>query len=101
LYGDDLNVNVLDATLARGKPHEQAAAIGALGEQRSTRAVPELAEQLSHPYPLVRAFAKRAIERVSGATIDFDVYAPADEVAAKARAWLAQRAHSTVADVTP
>jgi predicted CXXCH cytochrome family protein len=100
LYGDDLDVNALDATLARGKPHEQAAAIGALGEQRVQRAVPELAEQLSHPYPLVRAFAQNALERISGTQLGFDVYAPADEVAAKARAWLAGRARLTAASDT-
>src|SRR6185369_6882762 len=34
LYGEDLSVKPLEATLARGKPQEQAVAIGVFGEQR-------------------------------------------------------------------
>lgn len=88
LYGDDLTVNVLTSTLARGKPHEQAAAIGVLGEQHATQALPLLAAQLAHQYPLVRYFAKHAIETITGEALSMDVNAPALEVAAQAREWI-------------
>jgi hypothetical protein len=64
LYGDDLSVNALRATLDRGKPHEQAVAIAVLGEARDRSAIPLLAAQLSHDYPLVRYFAQRALQTV-------------------------------------
>jgi predicted CXXCH cytochrome family protein len=88
LYGDDLRVNALMSTLQRGKPHEQAVAIAVLGEARSARALPAIAAQLSHAYPLVRYFAKHAIETITGAPLDIDVGAPATDVAARAQQWL-------------
>lgn len=88
LYGDDLSVNALRATLARGKPHEQAVAIAVLGEARDRSAIPLLAAQLSHDYPLVRYFAQRALETVTGAPVPIDVGAPAAEVRRAAAAWL-------------
>lgn len=91
LYGADLSVNALDATLAHGKPHEQAVALATLGEQRVRRALPELAEQLSHPYPLVRFFAKRAIEQITAAPLPIDVGAAGSDVAAAARRWIAEQ----------
>jgi predicted CXXCH cytochrome family protein len=88
LYGDDLAVNTLRATLFRGKPHEQAAAIAVLGELRDRSALPALAPHLAHAYPLVRYFAKRAIETITGAPLPVDVGAPAAEVRQAAEAWL-------------
>jgi predicted CXXCH cytochrome family protein len=88
LYGDDLSVNALRATLARGKPHEQAVAIAVLGEARDHAAIPLLAAQLSHDYPLVRYFAQRALETVTGAPVPIDVGAPAADVRRAAAAWL-------------
>jgi len=88
LYGDDLSVNALRATLLRGKPHEQAVAIAVLGEARDRSAIPLLAAQLSHDYPLVRYFAQRALETVTGAPVPIDVGAPAAEVRRAAAAWL-------------
>jgi predicted CXXCH cytochrome family protein len=58
LYGA-LDVNVLDATLARGLPHEQAVAAGV-----TTRAE-TIAPLLGSDYPLVRQFAERAIARLT------------------------------------
>ncbi|CAN5871640.1 hypothetical protein BH11MYX4_BH11MYX4_37570 [soil metagenome] len=60
LYGS-LDANVLLATAERGKPHEQAIAFYLLGETRTTSALPILAAQLTHPYPLVRGYAKRGV----------------------------------------
>jgi HEAT repeat protein len=88
LYGDDLSVNPLRATLTRGKPHEQAVAIAVLGEAGDRSAIPALVAQLSHGYPLVRYFAQRALERVTGQPVSIDVGAPAAEVRRAAADWL-------------
>jgi predicted CXXCH cytochrome family protein len=90
LYGDDLSVNVITSTLLRGKPHEQAVAIGVLGDARATQSLPLLADQLTHPYPLVRYFAKHAIETIAAEPLAIDVGQPATEVAGRVRQWLAQ-----------
>ncbi len=91
LYGDDLTVNALRATLLRGKPHEQAAAIGVLGEVHDATAVPALVPMLSHEYPLVRYYAQRALQRITGDPVAIDVGASAADVAAAAQAWLTAR----------
>ena len=88
LYGADLSVNALRATLERGKPHEQAVAIAVLGEARDRSAIRALAAQLSHDYPLVRYFAQRALETVTGAPLAIDVGASAAEVRRAADQWL-------------
>ena len=88
LYGS-LDANVLLATAERGKPHEQAVAFYLLGEARSKAAIPVLASQLTHPYPLVRGYAKRALDSVVGSPIPIDIDAEDAEIEAKAKAWLA------------
>jgi predicted CXXCH cytochrome family protein len=87
LYGS-LDANVLLATAERGKPHEQAVAFYVLGEARTRAAVPVLASQLTHPYPLVRGYAKRALDSVAGSAIPIDIDAEDAEIEAKAKAWL-------------
>jgi predicted CXXCH cytochrome family protein len=82
LYGDDLSAGVLAATLARGKPHEVAAAIGLLAAGRVTSALPAILPALWNDYPLVRYFAKRAIEEMTGTPLPLDVEAPADAIRA-------------------
>src|SRR5262249_38390762 len=71
LYGD-LAARPLVATLARGKAHEQAAALGALGEARAAEALPAVARQLTSPIPLVRYYARKALEEIRGAPCDVD-----------------------------
>jgi predicted CXXCH cytochrome family protein len=88
LYGD-LDGNVLLATASRGKPHEQAVAFYLLGEARVKAAVPLLASQLTHPYPLVRGYAKRALEAIAGAPSDIDLDDDDAIIEAQAKAWLA------------
>jgi HEAT repeat protein len=88
LYGDDLSVNALRATLARGKPHEQAVAIAVLGRSGDRTAIPALAEQLAHDYPLVRYYAQRALETLTGAPVAIDLGAPAAQVRRAAAGWL-------------
>ncbi|MBX3203623.1 MAG: hypothetical protein KF764_01080 [Labilithrix sp.] len=78
LYGA-LDANVLLATAERGKPHEQAVAFQILGDARVSAAVPVLAGQLTHPYPIVRGYAKRALDEIKGSPVPIDIDA-ADEV---------------------
>jgi hypothetical protein len=86
LYGS-LDANVLAATMARGKPHEQATAIGVLGETGGTESVPVLAAALSHPYPLVRYWAKAALERGRG-PVPVEVSEDAADVRVSVSRWL-------------
>jgi predicted CXXCH cytochrome family protein len=66
LYGS-LDANVVRATLDRGKAHEQAVAIGLLGEARARDAAPAVARQLHNEYPLVRQWAQRALDAMGAA----------------------------------
>jgi predicted CXXCH cytochrome family protein len=92
LYGDDLSVNALRATLDRGKPHEQAVAIAVLGQAGDRSAVPALAAQLAHDYPLVRYFAQRALQTLTRRPVAIDVGGPAGDVRRAAEAWLTEAA---------
>jgi predicted CXXCH cytochrome family protein len=87
LYGD-LSAPVLRATLARGKPHEVATATAVLGEARVTEAAPGVRAQLAGPYPLVRLYARRALERLEGRPVPIDVEQDADDVRAAVAHWL-------------
>lgn len=89
LYGEDLGVNVMRATVVRGKPHEQAVAAAVFGERRDRAALPLLAPLLAHDYPLVRYYVKRALEHITGAPVEVDVNAPAADVRQAAQRWLA------------
>jgi predicted CXXCH cytochrome family protein len=84
LYGS-LDANVILATAQRGKPHEQAVAFQLLGNARVKTAEPVLIEQLTNPYPLVRGYAKRALEAIRGAPIPVDIDAPDDVVQEQAK----------------
>ena len=74
-----LDANVLLATAEKGKPHEQAVAFQLLGDAKVKAAVPLLANQLTHTYPLVRGYAKRALDSIQRAPVPVDIDAP-DEV---------------------
>ena len=88
LYGADLSVNALRATLTLGKPHEQAAAIAVYGETKDREAVPAIVPMLAHEYPLVRYFAQRALQRITGDPVAIDVGRTAAQVRAAADVWL-------------
>ena len=88
LYGTDLDVNTIRATLLWGKPHEQAVAIGVLGELRDRAALPALVPQLAHPYPLVRYYAARAIQTITGERVELDLGRPAAELRTAGAEWL-------------
>jgi len=84
LYGS-LDANVLLATAERGKPHEQAVAFQLLGDARERQAVPVLAKELTNPYPLVRGYAKRALDAIQGSPVPIDIDAPDEVIAEQAR----------------
>jgi predicted CXXCH cytochrome family protein len=87
LYGS-MDAPVLGATLARGKPHEQATAIAVLGDAKEADATPALAAALAHPYPLVRYYARRALEQARGAPVPVDLEQDADAIRAGVSRWL-------------
>lgn len=74
LYGA-LDASVLRATVTRGKAHEQAVAVAALGEAHITEATQDVAGQLANPYPLVRYYARRSLERLTGHPVRVDIEA--------------------------
>ncbi len=84
LYGG-LEVNVLLATAALGKPHEQAVALFVLAEKKRADAAPVALAALSHRYPLVREYARDALQSILGRACPVDVYQPADRVRAAAK----------------
>ncbi len=91
LYGADLGVNAMRATLERGKAHEQAVAISVLGELKDRTAMLPIAGQLAHEYPLVRYFAQRALQAITGDPVAIDVGAAAIDVRAATDLWLRAR----------
>ena len=84
LYGS-LDANVALATAERGKPHEQAVAFQLLGDARMKEAVPVLARELTHPYPIVRGYAKRALDGIYGAPVPIDIDASDEVIAEQAK----------------
>jgi predicted CXXCH cytochrome family protein len=92
LYGD-LDAPPLVATLARGKPHEQAVALAVLGERRErgvNNAVTRMvARSLVHAYPLVREYARRALESILGRACAIDLAEDTARIEASARRCLA------------
>jgi predicted CXXCH cytochrome family protein len=91
LYGS-LDQNVILATAERGKPHEQAVAFQIAGDARLKGSVPILAAQLTHPFPLVRGYAKRALDAVLGAPVAIDIDASDDEIRERAKGLLREDA---------
>ena len=73
LYGD-LDANAIEATLLRGKAHEQAVALYLIGQRHERQLASQVAGQLANPYPLVRCYADNAL-----ATTGFSSGAPAGE----------------------
>jgi hypothetical protein len=55
-------------------------AIAVLGEARDRSAIALIAPHLAHDYPLVRYYAKHALELILGHPLAIDVGASADEV---------------------
>lgn len=87
LYGDAgaREDAVLVATLARGKPHEVAAAARAARDQGLAAAVPALVPHLAHPLPLVRSWASDSLDALRGAPTGIDLDASEAELAGSIR----------------
>jgi predicted CXXCH cytochrome family protein len=100
LYGD-LDALPLQATLARGKPHEQATALGVLGEARVGGALPAAARELTNPVPLVRYYARRAVEEIRGAPCDIDLDRPTPEIELAARRCVPEAHAGTASGAAP
>jgi hypothetical protein len=88
LYGD-LDRPMLLSTLERGKPHEKAVAMDRLGEAHDRRALPlleaELGDPAREPYPLVRQYARDAIQRIEPGRVLPSIDAAGDRSAASPR----------------
>ncbi len=85
LYGS-LDARPLQATLERGKAHEQAVALATLGAVHAAGAVPAVARQLVNPFPLVRYYAARALAALRDENCQVDLDRPTPEIAAAVRA---------------
>ena len=70
----------------RGKAHEQAVAIAVLGDARRTEALPGVARQLANPFPLVRYYARRAVDALAPRPCPVDLDRPTPEIIAAVRA---------------
>ncbi len=88
LYGGDLRVNAMEATLKLGKPHEQGTAVAIAGRDRRKDWLPLVVAQLGNDYPLVRFFARHAVERITDAPLPIDMNAPGADVVKSAEAYL-------------
>ena len=90
LYGPDLRVNALEMTLRFGKPHEQGTAVAVAGRDHRQDLLPLVVPVLGNDYPLVRYFARHAIEQITGAPLVLDLNAPGAEVVQRAQQYLAE-----------
>jgi predicted CXXCH cytochrome family protein len=96
LYGS-LEANPVEVALTRGKAHEQATALGLYRQlavsggadaERARRAAPSLASQLTHPYPILRYYAARALESALGEPSPIDLHQDDDRIRHAATEWL-------------
>jgi predicted CXXCH cytochrome family protein len=85
LYGA-VDARPLPATLVRGKAHEQAVAIAVLGDAGRKEALPAVARQLANPFPLVRYYARRAVDALAPRPCPVDLDRTTPEIVAAARA---------------
>jgi predicted CXXCH cytochrome family protein len=85
LYGA-LDARPLVATLTRGKAHEQAVAVTVLGDARRTEATAGVARQLANPFPLVRYYARRALESLLPRPCPVDLDRTTPEIVSAVRA---------------
>ncbi len=88
LYSDLARPTLLP-TLASGKPHEQAVALFVLGQRKERTAAALIARQTVNEYPLVREYARAALDAVLGRSCAIDLGAETKAIEAAARACLA------------
>ena len=72
--------------LERGRAHEQAAALATLGTAGVKAAAPAIARQLVNPFPLVRYYARRALEALGAPACAVDSERPTAEIQVAVRA---------------
>jgi predicted CXXCH cytochrome family protein len=98
LYGS-LEARPLVYALVSGRAHEQATALGVFRqlalESADGRALalaqgPLIAAQLTHPYPILRYYALRALEAAFGEAPSVDVHQENDRIRSQANDWLAR-----------
>jgi hypothetical protein len=92
LYGRDLSVDAIQATLVAGLPHEQAVAVSIAAESGRHDLLPLVARVMTNDYPLVRYFAKKSAEQLSGTRISIDPAAPKSRIDEQVGKWIAERA---------
>jgi hypothetical protein len=63
-----------------GLPHEQAVAVCIAAESGRHDVLPLVARVITNDYPLVRYFAKKAAEELSGTRISIDPAAPRPQI---------------------
>jgi predicted CXXCH cytochrome family protein len=85
LYGGTLQKSALLATLEHGKPHERVVAVYWLGEQRKREALDPVLRELSGEYPLMRFFARDAVEKITGVKLYLDMHATGSKLLTEAR----------------
>jgi predicted CXXCH cytochrome family protein len=85
LYGT-LEARPLQATLMRGKAHEQAVAVAVLGGAHRTEALAGIARQMANPFPLVRYYARRAFDGMAARPCPVDLDRSTAEIVAAVRA---------------
>jgi predicted CXXCH cytochrome family protein len=91
LYGQDLRVNALTATLSYGKAHEQGTAVAIAGKDGRRDWLPQVTLQLGNDYPLVRYFARHAVEQITRAPLPIDMNAAGADVLKSAQTYLRTR----------
>ena len=91
LYGQDLSVNAVEATLRYGKPHEVGTAVAIAGRDRQPDWLSLVVAQLGNDYPLVRYFARHAAEQISGAPLPVDLNASGADAVKSAQNYLANQ----------
>jgi predicted CXXCH cytochrome family protein len=95
LYGD-LAAPPLLTTLSRGKAHEQATAMVVLGERGAGAALGPIARELVNPYPLVRYYARQALEKIAGVECNVNLDQEDANIEKDASRWLeGLREHSS------
>ncbi|HVJ14102.1 MAG TPA: cytochrome c3 family protein [Polyangiaceae bacterium] len=91
LYGHDLRIEAVRATLLGGKPHERAVAAVAVADAGRTELMPQLVHALEDDYPLVRYYVHHALERLAGQAIALDLAESKATLRANAQSWLETR----------
>jgi predicted CXXCH cytochrome family protein len=96
LYGS-LETRPLTQALIGGKAHEQATALGALTTQTDVSLAPLVAVQLTHPYPILRYYAAKALEALVGESMPIDLHQENQRIRDQAGAWLARHGVAPIA----